>query len=347
LVFFENNIIPFPSRRRRDDAAPTFQELAEEWLRVEGARLAAPENERRHVEHLRLLWPLTEVELRPARAREALLALLRPLGPLGPATVNKVRGTGRRIIREAQLNERWHGPNPFDVVRRLRQPRPSHRTLSIAEVRALLPHMRADRRREALVMLYLGPRPGEWKALRKVDVDLARGALTIRRSNARDATKTGRVRTVPIPAGLRPVLEEALRETPPTCELVFPRPCGRRQRADAKLSRMLQHCLRKAGLVTGYEYACRRKGCGHREERRELEPLRCPACNFKLWATGIPLSVRFYDLRHSAATLHREAGCDPLVIQLVLGHAAENLTDSLYTHLSLEYMQREIDKLPI
>ena len=152
---------------------------------------------------------------------------------------------------------------------------------------------------------------------------------------------------MPIPEGLWPTLEEALADAPKDCHLVFPRTNGRRQREDAKLSRALQTALGRAGLVTGYEFVCRRQGCGYREESQTNEPRDCPKCDFTLWEIPLPIPVRFYDLRHSAATLHREAGADPLAIQLVLGHAPENLTDSVYTHLSMDYLRREINKLKI
>ncbi|MGH9811502.1 MAG: tyrosine-type recombinase/integrase [Candidatus Acidiferrales bacterium] len=337
------DLLPFPRPSGRQ--APTFLELAQEWLATEALRLVAPQNERRHIEHLRVLWALTEEGLRPRVVKAALAALLAPQGPLCAATVNKVRGTGRRVISEALLNERWSKPNPFDVVRRFREDRKAHRTLSLAEVRRLLPELRADRRREVLCMLYLGTRPGELKALQRVDIDLARGEVLIRRSNGRDRTKTGKPRRLPIPSGLGPALKEALAVAPAGCPLIFPSKNGGRQRPDAKLTRMLGAALRRAGLVTGYAYTCRR--CGHRDGRAQLEDLRCPGCGMRLWATGSPVPVRYYDLRHSAATLHREAGCDPLVIQLALGHAPETLTDSVYTHLSDEYVRRELDRLRI
>ena len=181
-------------------------------------------------------------------------------------------------------------------------------------------------------------------------MDFTTGAITIRRSNARDETKTGKDREFPLPDALRPVLEEALtaaQKAAPGTALFFPGKKGL-QRADAKLSRMLRDALRRAGLVTGYRYSCRRKGCTREPEiHRELEPRRCPKCNFKLWAQGQPIHVRWYDLRHSAASLHRMAGCDPLVVQLVLGHAGENLTDSVYTHLTPEYVRAEFNKLKL
>jgi integrase len=327
--------------------AAAFLDLALEWWRGESLRLVEPENERRHINHLEPLWELSEAELRPRLVKEALARLLRPVGPLSAATVNKVRATGRRIIREALLNERWTSPNPFDVVPRLRQTRPTYRTLSLSEVRRLLPCLRPDRRREVLAMLYLGLRPGELKALRREDLDLQAAIIHIRRSNGRDTTKTGKEREVPLPSALVPVLREALAHSPPSCPLVFPGLGGKRQRADAKLARMLRAALRAAGLVTGYGYVCRRRGCGYREERQAQERAKCPQCGFVLWVAGRALAVRYYDLRHSAATLHREAGADPLAIQLALGHSPKSLTDSIYTHLSRDYVRRELDKLRV
>jgi integrase len=66
-----------------------------------------------------------------------------------------------------------------------------------------------------------------------------------------------------------------------------------------------------------------------------------------MWLTPKPRALRFYDLRHTAATLHREAGCDPLVIKLLLGHAASDPTDDIYSHLSLEFQQTQLDKLEL
>jgi integrase len=251
---------------------------------------------------------LTEKELRPGVVRDALEALLRPRGPLGPNTANKVQATGRRIIREALFRERWTGHNPFAMCPRQREVKRVFRSLSLAEVRQLLPHLCPDRRRQALVMLYTAIRPGEMKALRKVDVDFLARTLVIRRSNGRDTTKTGVERIIPIPHRLLPILKEAIAASPPDCPLVFPGRRGRRQRDDAKLGAMLRAALRRAGL---------------------------------------PLHVRFYDLRHSSATLHRKAGADPLAVELVLGHTPKSTTEAWYVHFTEEDIRRELNKLRI
>lgn len=321
----------------------TFCELARAWLSVEARRLVEPRNERRHIDHLKSLWSLGEAELTPREARRALLRLLQPKGPLSAATVNKVHGTARRIIRDAQVNGEWRGLNPFELVPRLKQVEPYYYSLSLEEVRAILPRLRRDRSREARVMVVLGPRPGELKALQKCDVDVRAHTILWRRSNARDSTKTGKVRLVPVPDSLWPVIVDAMELSP--SELVFPREDGQRQAPHLNLGRTLREAMSTAGIVVGYRFTCRSRGCGYKLEVPTPQVRWCPKCSRKLNRRGLSPRVRWYDLRHAAATLHRLAGCDPLVIQLALGHAVKGTTDRIYTHLPLEHMRAELSKL--
>lgn len=341
-----DNVVPFP----RPDGVRTFRDMAFEWLRVKGGRYASDAyNPRRHIEHLKPLWALAEAECKPLKVDELVAQLLQPDGPLAPQTVKKVLSTGRMIIEFARRNEWWSKPiNPFDNVDLPRAKRKVQERLLLAEARAVLPVLRADRAREVRTMLMLGLRPGEEKAMRKCDVDLRTRDLLVRRSNDRDETKTGVERRLPIPDELVPVLEEAMRLSP--SELVFPATseerAGQLQRADAKLSRMLRDALRKAGVVVGWRFHCNKKGCGFKRDAPTKNALeRCEKCGRRLLVVGTPKHVTWYGLRHSAATLHREAGCDPLVIQLCLGHAEKNLTDGTYTHLTEEYVRREFSKL--
>ncbi len=149
---------------------------------------------------------------------------------------------------------------------------------------------------------------------------------------------------MPIPGALVPILERVLAGS--AGDLLFPNENGERQRHDVKKARMLREAFRKAGVVNGWRYLCRRKGCGYHVERAARdEGARCPKCEFKLWELGVPPRLRWMDLRHSCSTLHREAGADPLVVQLLLGHSPKSLTDSTYTHLSMEYQRVQLDKL--
>lgn len=288
---------------------------------------------------------LREGELTKGAIETLFGDLLAPRGPLGPCTINKLRGTGRQIIRDAQGNNEWGGVNPFDLVRRLREPRRVYSVLTKEEAVQLLPYLREDRRRLSKTVLLVGLRPGEALGLKKIDVDLRAKKLKVRRSHGRDQTKTGKEREFPIPDELVEDLRAAIAESP--SEYVFPKADGTRQRSDTKLARMLRSAMRAARICTGFRYICRRKGCRFQEEREveERDP-DCPKCGMRLWCSPIPKALRFYDLRHSSATLHRKAKCDPMVISEMLGHTL-NITDGTYTHLDDDYRRTELNKLKL
>lgn len=323
----------------------TFGELAAEWLGRISKRRVCPANEERHVRHMLRLANMREGDLTKAAIDNLFADLCAPRGPLCPSSINKLRSTGRLIIRDAQGNGLWGGLNPFDLVRRLRQPKRIYSTLTVAEVALVLPKLRPDRRRLSKTILLVGLRPGEAMGLRKVDVDLEARMLKVRRSHARNQTKTGKEREFPIPDDLVADLREAMAESP--SELVFPKPDGTRMRADTKLARTLRTAMAAAGLVDGYRYHCRRKGCGRVDQSREMIDPYCPACGMRMLRVAIPRHIRFYDLRHSSASLHRKAKCDPLVIQEMLGHSPGNTTDSTYTHLDEDYCRKEVNKLKL
>ena len=52
-----------------------------------------------------------------------------------------------------------------------------------------------------------------------------------------------------------------------------------------------------------------------------------------------------HDTRHTFATKMRECGCDPLILQKILGHTPQTITERVYTHLTLEEMRQNIEKL--
>jgi integrase len=72
---------------------------------------------------------------------------------------------------------------------------------------------------------------------------------------------------------------------------------------------------------------------------------------FKLWVfypalkkAGLP-HIRWYDLRHTAATLLMEAGVHPKVVAEILGHANITLTLGTYTHVMPHMHAEAIRKL--
>lgn len=57
-------------------------------------------------------------------------------------------------------------------------------------------------------------------------------------------------------------------------------------------------------------------------------------------AAGLPETTRFYDLRHTFATLMLEQGENPKVVQEILGHSQITHTMDTYSHVTPN-MQRE------
>lgn len=52
-----------------------------------------------------------------------------------------------------------------------------------------------------------------------------------------------------------------------------------------------------------------------------------------------------HDTRHTFATRMRECKCDPLILQKLLGHTPQTITERVYTHLTMEEMRKNIELL--
>ena len=52
-----------------------------------------------------------------------------------------------------------------------------------------------------------------------------------------------------------------------------------------------------------------------------------------------------HDTRHTFTTKMRECGCDPLILQLLLGHRPETITERVYTQITMEEMRENIELL--
>jgi integrase len=327
---------------------PTFLVLAERWLAHESKRLVCPDNERRHIAHLAAVHGLYEEDLTPAVAETALKTLLRENGgPLGPTTVNKCRATGAKVIRFGQYERVWFDPhNAFKLALRQHEPELFHRTLTVPEARLVLPHIWPERRRlEAHFCIVMAPRPGEVKALRDEDVDVRRHLVTFRRSNGRNTTKTKRTRTLPVPHSLWPILERAMQlaEGP----LIFPGPAGRAA-PEKRLSERLRSAMARAGIFESWRHWCNGDGCSFVEDMPTDERRRCQRCGRRMLRRGLPPYIRWYNLRHSANTLHSVSKCDPLVVKYIMGEAPRGSSDRYrWFRQHPEYVRRELSKLKL
>jgi integrase len=190
---------------------------------------------------------------------------------------------------------------------------------------------------------------GEGRALRarrKADVALAARTIRVALSGPRDTTKGGHADIIPIAAELLPFLRAAMDAS--ASDLVFPGPDGKSMmRSDVKLAEMLRRAMARAGLVTGFEHRCRKRGCKHRERHPDQEPRRCPEHHVLLWPVAQVRPIRWHDLRHSTASNLMPAGVSVPVIQRLMRHRDPRITVDVYGHLAPDYVLREIDKLQL
>lgn len=60
----------------------------------------------------------------------------------------------------------------------------------------------------------------------------------------------------------------------------------------------------------------------------------------------LKLEHRPHDTRHTFITLAKEYSLDEYIIKLIVGHAIRDITEKVYTHRTIEQLQREISKIP-
>lgn len=224
-----------------------------------------------------------------------------------PRTVNHARAHLSAIFNAAIRAGKVTVANPVTTTKTRKVKKAHLETLTLAEVRALLATVEDPTRAIYACALFTGMRRGEMWALRKDCVDLDAGVITVRASNERGQTKSGKVRLVPIHPELRPHLARIMLAY--VSPLVFPQPrTGEMRSASSKSSRDLQAALKRAGI------------------------------NRKL---------RFHDLRHTAATLLLQAGVDLKLVSQLLGHSSIALTADTYAHMLVDDVRRGMERLQV
>lgn len=333
----------FALRVAQPKARWTFGELAAKWL--VSVRRVRVQDEQRNVAQLKPLWGWKEGELTVEKISDWFMQLLAM--SFSPISINKYRCAGRLIIRLAQANNQWGPVNPFDLVPRLKEPKRTYETLTVEQLRALLPHLREDHRRMARITVALGLRTGELFALQRSDIDFNAGVVHVRRSHGRSTTKTGTSRKLPLLNCIAGDLLDLVREARDAGrELLFPAADGGLRREDSKMSRVLRTAMGLAGVVEGYTFTCRHKGCEWKMEfSGACEDMECPTHEWKAWRTPRVKRIRWYDLRHMSATLHRMAGADRLAVKLLLGHGSD--CDEIYLHMGEAWVRKQLSHLQL
>lgn len=193
--------------------------------------------------------------------------------------------------------------------------------LSREQVRTLLSAAKEERF-EALYVLAVttGMRQGELLALRWRDVDLQAGALrvvaTLQRSNGEGFVFA------------EPKTEKSRRQIALSAMAVTALKQQRVRQAEERLK--VGPAWEDNGLVFANEVGRPVEDTNLR--RRSFKPL--------LRKAGLPMTVRFHDLRHSAATLALSGNIHPKVVSEMLGHSQINITLDLYSH-ALPTLQRQ------
>ena len=173
-------------------------------------------------------------------------------------------------------------------------------------------------RDEALLTLALriGMRQGELAALRWEDIDLTdKPSITVRRSaDTRSRTRVSTTKTGS---------ERKIRIGPRTVEIL------KTHRAKQLEERMAATSWADAGLVfPNTKGKIRRRDSVMRSLRRFLGE------------AGLPVGVRFHDLRHTAGTLALRQGVPLHAVSRMLGHADPAMTLRRYAHV-LEDMRED------
>lgn len=270
---------------------------------------------------------------------------------LAPQSLRHIVGTLRTAITHAIDSGTFKGANVAHGVKLPRMTKAVRDTLEPDEVVAVLGEIPPKLRPMVATSFFTGLRPGELAFLRPQDVDVDGRVIFVRGSHDRDRTKTGSERVVPIADELVPWIGEALKHA--AGGKVFPVERGGRKLRERKGTEMIRAAMVRAAasgaapdLVTGWTLKCRRRGCGYREERETFAgEARCPVCGMILWPVGHARPVRFYDLRHSTATLMVDAGVVPAAVSAILGHADVNFTLRTYVHLQPRHLIEAVNRI--
>ncbi len=315
------------AQRQRDDGTLpakaerlTVAAYLQRWLQS-AKRSLRPNTWRRYEQYVRL-------HATPALGRVALTKLeaahldelytKRIDAGLSPTTVRHLHAMLHNALRQA-VRQGILSRNVADLVDVPKMRPRMMTTLSSDEVRALIDASASERLGAGVVLaVTTGLRRGELLALRWRDVDVERGQLQVRASL--QWTKDG---------------------------ATFSEPKTAQSRRHVTLSRTAIYALRIHRLAQREEQRRRARVWQDQdlvfanEVGGPIEPHNFVRRTFAraLKSAGVP-TVRFHDLRHTAATLLLEQGVHPKIVSEMLGHSTIAMTLDLYSHVT-PTMQRQ------
>jgi integrase len=329
----------------------TLWSLTEWWLK----KHVSKRSQRRHESIMRL-----HVKEQPHGAvpiRQVNAQLLEPYfdalekRAYAPRTINLIRAYLISVFERARKAGLWAGDNPVSMTTRRKVPVAPRPTLTAAEVELVIANVFPTWRSWFAAACWLGLRKGELAGLKKTDYDQVARTVTVARSYEHEGQKGNRVDVLPVSRALAPYLAAALKSPGP---YMFPNPAGGMRTEHCGPEDILRAALRRAGLVEGWRYSCRR--CKHRsktsskvkphvETHPKLEERRCPECNMVLFPKALVRDITAHDMRHTCATLLLKAGVAVQHVQRILRHSSIKVTVDTYGHLLTEDLRAGVEKL--
>ncbi|MFD0294902.1 tyrosine-type recombinase/integrase [Streptomyces sp. NPDC059616] len=242
---------------------------------------------------------------------------------LSPLTVTYVHSVLKSALEHAVREDEL----PRNVARNVKTtaPRPRRfQPLTATEARQLL-QAASDDRLHALYELALrtGLRKGELLGLHWEDLDLDSGTASIHRSLQR--TRTGGLTT----------LHTKTRAS--ERRIALPTECINSLKRHRERQEEERNATKVGWKDSGLIFTTPTGG--------PLDPANMTRRFGRLLDRAGLRRIRFYDLRHSTATLLLEQGVDLVVIKELLGHAHIGVTAGVYAHVRLRLQRQAIDTL--
>lgn len=229
---------------------------------------------------------------------------------LSPATVKLYFGRFTSFL-EWCVEEKLIASNPAKGVELPRLRKRQTLYLTVEEYRTLRQHMHPNFQDSMDVAVTTGLRPGELWELRAGDIDVERRRLNVSRSasEVKGALVVGETKTYQD------------RSVPIT------------QSVADMLAKRVQSKARSSLIFTTTGNQVRQTTFNRRYWKPAVE------------AAGLPQGLRFYDLRHTAASWAIRSGASVKAVQRMLGHATASITLDVYSHLFDDELDSVADRI--
>jgi integrase len=298
-------------------------EYIQDWLEnthKSKLRLSVYLNYRKHVKHI--VAGLGDIWLQKLTPQQVQSFLTKKLDEgLSPKYVREMLGVLRLALKNA-VQWGYISRNVCDLVTRPRVPKHNIAPLTLEQAQRFRQHLQGHRFEVLITMAVVtGMRRGELLSLRWSDIDFQRGILQVLHTVDRftgygyvegEPKSAAGVRSIRLPAFLMEMLKQH------------------------RVQQVAQKSQAKTWQERDLVFPNSRGGYLHPNHLGE-------AFRELLEEAGLP-SIRFHDLRHSAATILLSMGVNIKVIQEMLGHSDISITLRVYGHLLPSMQQEAVDR---